>query len=112
LQRTWTSPIYSFFSRDVSIQYHDNRMCHFFPCASRKCKGALGGVRRFQDTKDRNSTANLKHHAKRCFGEDAVNIAIHGSEAKPSATVFSLFARPGQKPVRYSHRNLTDAETR
>ncbi|KAN0103652.1 hypothetical protein V8E52_011790 [Russula decolorans] len=64
LKRTWHSPIYSFFKPDgVSIQYHDDRMCHFFPCAARKCKTGFGGVRHYQDSKDKSSTGNLRHHA-------------------------------------------------
>jgi hypothetical protein len=79
LKQTWRSPIYSFFKSDaVSIQHHDGRLCHFFPCAALKCKTSVGGVRRFQDSKDKSSTANLKHHAIRCFGREAVQNTIDG----------------------------------
>jgi hypothetical protein len=114
LKKSWRSPIYSFFKSDgVSVQYHDGRLCHFFPCAALKCKTAAGGVRRFQDSKDRSSTANLKQHAIRCFGEEAVNNAIGGKAAiPPSASIFSLFAHQGQQPVQYSHRAHTNPEVR
>jgi hypothetical protein len=79
LKKSWCSPIYSFFKSDsVSIQYHNGRMCHFFPCAAQKCKTAAGGVQRFQDSKDKSSTANLKHHAIQCFGEEAVKNITNG----------------------------------
>jgi hypothetical protein len=110
LQRTWRSPIYSFFRPNVSVQHHNGRLCHFFPCAARKCKTELGGVRRFQDSKDKASTANLKKHAIGCFGAESVDQAINGNGAKPSGSIFSLFARQGQQPVRYSHRNHTNLE--
>jgi hypothetical protein len=75
--------IYGFFKPNVEIQHPDGRLCHFFPCAARKCKSNLGGVQRYQDSKDRLSTANLKHHTINCFGEDAVNKALKGEKAGP-----------------------------
>lgn len=72
-----------------------------------------GGVRRFQDSKDKSSTANLKYHALRCFGEDAVNAAINGKQApKPNRSIFALFARKGKQPAKYSHRVHTNPEVR
>jgi hypothetical protein len=113
LKRTWRSPIYSFFKSDVSIQQHEGRPCHFFRCAARKCKTALGGVRRFQDSQDKSSTANLKHHAVRCFGEDAVKTATKPKHAgNENGSIFSLFARQGQQPVQYSHRSHSNPEVR
>jgi hypothetical protein len=114
VKRTWRSPIYSFFkSDDVSVQYHNDRLCHFFPCAARKCKTAAGGVRRFQDSKDRSSTANLRHHALRCFGEEAVRNGTKGADIDgTSGSIFSSFARQGQMPVHYSHRSHTNTEVR
>jgi hypothetical protein len=113
LKKTWRSPIYSFFKSDISVQYHDGRLCHFFPCAARVCKTSLGGVRRFQDSKDKASTANLRHHALRCFGEDAVKTAMSVKDAEArSGSIFTAFARQGQQPVQYSHRSLTNTEIR
>jgi hypothetical protein len=113
LKRTWRSPIYSFFKPNVAFQYHEDRPCHVFTCAAPKCKARGGVVRRFQDSKDKSSTANLKHHALRCFGEDAVNAAISGKQApKLSSSIFALFARKGKQPVKYSHRVHTNPEVR
>ncbi|KAF8440221.1 hypothetical protein L210DRAFT_845928, partial [Boletus edulis BED1] len=61
-----------FFSNNIQVQYHSGCLCHFFPYAAHKCKTSLGGVHRYQDTKDKSSTTNLKH-AITCFGEEAVN---------------------------------------
>ncbi|KIJ07812.1 hypothetical protein PAXINDRAFT_89791 [Paxillus involutus ATCC 200175] len=111
LKKTWHSPVYMFFSPNVSIQYHNDRLCHFFPCGSRKCKTKLGGVCRYQDTKDKSSTTNLKHHAIGCFGEDAVNNALKGKDAGAnSGSIFVAFARQGQQPVNYTHRVHTNRE--
>jgi len=85
----------------------------FFTCATPKCKLRAGGVRRYQDSKDKVSTANLKHHALRCFGEDAVNAAITKKEStNRSGGIFALFARKGKQLVRYSHRVHTNPEVR
>jgi hypothetical protein len=101
LQEHWRSPIYAFFKPDVVFQYHDDRPSHFFTCAAPKCKVRAGGVRRYQDSKDKSSTANLKHHALRCFGEDAVNAVIAGKEhSNGSRGILALFARKGKQPVK------------
>ncbi|KAG1874227.1 hypothetical protein C8R48DRAFT_434096 [Suillus tomentosus] len=73
LKKNWRSPVYAFFDTDrVAVQNVDGRNCHFFPCAAQKCKTKIGGVRRFQDSKDKASTANLKNHAIGCFGDDTI----------------------------------------
>jgi len=73
----------------------------------------VGGVRRFQDSKDKASTANLKHHALHCFGEDAVNAAIAGKKPiERNGSIFALFARKGKQLVNYSHRVHTTPEAR
>jgi Tfp pilus assembly protein PilW len=112
LKRTWRSPVYSFFKEDVAIQTHDGRPVHFFKCASRHCKTKAGGVRRFQDSKDRASTANLRHHAVKCFGAEAVANVTKPDTTVPNGSIFALFGRQGQKPVHYSHRSHTNAEVR
>ena len=114
LKKTWRSPIYTFFKPDVTLQYHEGRPYHFFACAAEKCKLRVGGVWRFQDSKDKSSTANLKHHAIRCFGEDAVNAALTSKKVQDysSRSIFSLFARKGKQPVKHSHRVHTNPEVR
>ena len=113
LQEHWRSPIYTFFKPDIVFQYHEGRPCHFFPCATPKCKVRTGGVRRYQDLKDKSSRANLKHHAPRCFGEDAVNTAIAGKEhTNHHHGIMVLFAHRGKQPVKYSHRVHTNPEVR
>ncbi|KAI0284144.1 hypothetical protein BC826DRAFT_872328, partial [Russula brevipes] len=78
---------------------------------ARKCKSKTRGVRRYQDKGDKSSTANLRHHATRCFGEDAINMAVGGATGvSQNGNIFSSFAGKGQNPVVYSHRahNTTD----
>ena len=107
----WRSPIYSFFKSDVVIKYINKCLVHFLPCMACHCKLKLGGVRRFQDKGDCASTANLKYHANRCFGEEAVKNALSAKEANAqSGSIFHAFAQQGQKLVNYSHRSHTNIE--
>jgi hypothetical protein len=82
---------------------------------SQKCKRSLKGIRCYQDSKDKSSTANLKQHAIKCLREDVVNDAIKGiktgiKNGARSGSIFALFAHPGQKPVKYSHCVHTNPE--
>ncbi|KAI0047000.1 hypothetical protein FA95DRAFT_1479763, partial [Auriscalpium vulgare] len=111
--KSWRAVAYSFFTADVRYEVYDGRPCHFFPCAARKCTNKLGGVRRYQDTKDRNSTANLLYHARHCFGKEAVDAAVNGRKvSEKSGSIFAAFARQGQKPAHPSNRLHTKWETR
>ena len=111
LQAHWWSPIYMFFKPDIEFQYLKNRPCHFFTCTAPKCKTCVGCVHRFQDSKDKFSATNLKHHALQCFGADAVNTVITGKKpVKHNKSIFALFARKGKQPVRYLHCVHTNPE--
>jgi hypothetical protein len=140
MKKKWNSPIYSFFSNDVTIcMGEDGRRYHFFKCASSRCKGeffcfdfrtsltltciligrGIKGVKRaFENTdgsraSDAGSTSNLRKHAILCFGKHTVDSAIAGQGPKnPDGSIFAAFARAGQKPVTVTHRAHTDAEAR
>ena len=72
-----------------------------------------GGVRRFQDSKDKSSTANLKHHALHCFGVDAVNVAMTGTKpTNHGGGILTHFAQKGKQPVKYAAWVHTNAEMR
>ena len=112
-KETWRSPIYSFFKPEVTIEVHNGRVAHFFACKAKKCKTEARGVRRYQDKGDKASTANLRHHVIRCFGEDTVNEAIRGESGhRRSGNIFSAFAGQGKRPVTYSHRAHSSNEFR
>ena len=113
LQANWRSAIYGFFQANVSVGYDEGRKYHFFKCASRNCKGkGQKGVRRYQDSKDRAATSNLKSHAVKCFGQDAVDAAFEKTQSGRDGSIFAAFARQGQQPVKISHRAHTTEETR
>lgn len=112
--KTWRSPVYGFFKSDVNIGIEGSRTFHFFKCAAKRCKGN-GGVRRYQDSQDRAATSNLKAHAIRCFGADAVDAAFKKTTSDPGArdgSIFAAFARLGQASLSISHRAHTTDEMR
>jgi hypothetical protein len=113
LKRSWRSPAYGFFKKSVEIGYNDKgRKYHFFKCAAKKCK-SHSGIRRYQDSKDRFTTGNLKSHATHCFGLDAVEVAFgEAKETGRDGSIFAAFARQGQQPNAVSHRGLTNYEVR
>jgi hypothetical protein len=85
----------------------------FFPVHSQEVQDHPWRVRRFQDSKDKSLTANLRHHANRCFGEDAVKTATNVQDAEGhSSSIFALFARQRQQPVHHSHHSHTNDEVR
>ena len=112
-KKTWRSAVYSFFKPEVTIEVHDGRVAHFFACSAKKCKTSAKGIRRYQDKADKSSTANLRNHAVRCFGEDAVKTAMKGeSSVDRSGNIFNTFARQGKQPATYSHRAHSTPEFR
>jgi hypothetical protein len=93
LQKTWRSPVYGFFKSDIKIDTDNGRKFHFFKCAAKRCKVKGGGVRRYQDSQDRAGTSNLKTHAVKCFGADAVDAAFKKIPSiAPDGSIFASFA--------------------
>src|SRR3984885_2756030 len=114
-KKTWRSAVYSFFKPEVTIEVHEGRVSHFFACSAKKCKTSAKGIRRYQDKGDKSSTAtaNLRHHAMRCFGEDTVNMAMKGEPSVDrSGNIFNTFAHQGKQPATYSHRAHSTPEFR
>ena len=111
LQEHWCLPIYTFFKPDVVFQYHEGWPSHFFTYTTPKCKVHAHGICQYQDSQDKASTANLKHHTLHCFGQDAVNAAIaRHDHTNHNHGIFTLFACKGKQPVKYSHHVHTNPE--
>ncbi|KAF8239140.1 hypothetical protein L208DRAFT_1162260, partial [Tricholoma matsutake] len=73
-----------------------------------QCKTRAGGVHRFQDKQDKLSTANLHHHAIKCFGHKVVENAQGAPLSTQSGSMFMVFAWQGKKPVHVSHHSHTN----
>jgi hypothetical protein len=109
----WHSLIYGFFKTKVEIGYKGGQKYQFFKCAAKWCKTNIKGVQRYQDLKDCAATSNLKHHAIKCFGINAVEAAFN--KTQPSGqdkSIFAAFAWVGQQSVTFSHWAHTANETR
>src|SRR6266481_2733729 len=75
LSKEWLSPIYAFFEPMPSIVVVDGRRVHEFRCMAGFCKGRGKNsriVQRYLDTSDRNSTGNLRKHARICWGDEVL----------------------------------------
>lgn len=67
--------MYAFFQPTPSIVTVDGWRVHEFKCAAMNCKGQGKQpriVRRYLDTTDRNSTGNLRKHARQCWEEEII----------------------------------------
>jgi endonuclease V-like protein UPF0215 family len=120
LKKGWTAPIYAFYDPTPEVGYENSRRYHLFRCAGRGCKKA---IRRYLDTGDSSSTANLRKHAKACWGVEAVEAAqsvrdiqeARESVVKPLArngSIASAFEHQGKGVITYSNRQHTRTETR
>lgn len=121
LRRSWTSPIYGFFTPDPIFHEVDGRRCVEFVCGANTCKCKAGRwVRRFLDTKDKASTSNLRRHAKKCWGDDIVEKSLHsdamavrkGLVARKDGSLAVAFEAKGKVVVTYSTHLLTKADVR
>jgi hypothetical protein len=105
----------------------NGRRVHVFECAGSaagRCRGKNGrDVRRFLDTGDAKSTSGLRRHAKKCWGEDAVDAADNTQSLEEARLVLAktklrdgsitaLFERMGKEKVTFSHRQHTSTQAR
>ncbi|RDX45200.1 hypothetical protein OH76DRAFT_1304481, partial [Lentinus brumalis] len=121
IQKRWRSCIYAFFKPDVEIDWVDGRRCLVFRCAAKNCKTGKP-LRRFLDKGDRSSGGNLFKHARKCWGDEAVDQAKDlGDATRVRATLVANILKNGaiteyfaplKKGVTYSNRPLTKLQTR
>ncbi|EJD38750.1 hypothetical protein AURDEDRAFT_46315, partial [Auricularia subglabra TFB-10046 SS5] len=123
LSAGWGAPIYAFYSPVPRIGYEGSRRYHAFGCAAKGCKQE---VRRYLDGKDTASTGNMTRHARKCWGDEAVNSAKEFKTASAardgltaklpgqsrSGTITESFKRLEKGSVTYSHRQHTSTQTR
>ena len=118
--KDWTSPVYAFFHPTPIMEEVSNRRSHVFKCCARGCKVT---VCRYLNTADARSTGNMRKHAKKCWGAEALKAAdsvknaddvrekIVGSILR-TGSIMQAFERKGQGKVTYLHRQHTCAETK
>jgi hypothetical protein len=127
LSNDWLSPIYAFFQPTPSIATVDGRRVHEFKCSAVSCKGRGKNpriVHRYLDTSDRNSTGNLRKHARLCWGEDillgadtcgdidSTREALGRAKKLKDGSITTAFERKGKGEVMFSHRQHDKPQTR
>jgi hypothetical protein len=126
LLKDWVSPIYAFFQPTPSIVTVDGRRVHEFRCTASNCKGRGKNpriVRRYLDKSDRNSSGNLRKHARLCWGDEIINGADGCGDLDNTreglnkiklrdGSITTAFERTGKGKVTYSHRQHDKAQTR
>ncbi|KAF8059562.1 hypothetical protein FPV67DRAFT_1392093, partial [Lyophyllum atratum] len=123
LSKAWNRPIYGFFEAMPEVQRHGGHKCHVFRCAAKYCKGKTRDVRRFLHTSDKNSTGNLRKHARKCWGDEVLAGADEASNASEiregivsrkirSGNISLAFERKGKGVVTYSTRPHDRTEAR
>jgi hypothetical protein len=123
LMKRWDAPVYVFFRPTPAIVYVEGRKVHVFECAASHCKCKTRYVRRYVDTGDNSSTSNLRRHATRCWGDEAVAAADKTRTVKIArealadkkevdGSITAAFERAGKGKVTYSHRQHTTIEAR
>jgi hypothetical protein len=120
--KRWDAPVYAFFRPTPAIIYVEGRKVHVFECAASHCKCKTRFVRRYIDTGDISSTSNLRRHAIRCWGDEAVAAADKTSNDKvarealsnkePNRSITAAFERVGKGKVTYAHHQHTKTEAR
>ena len=118
--------MYAFFKPDWDFKPVDGRACVTFHCAADICKMPHSFVRRYLDkARIDASTSNMRVHAGRCFGEEALAAADKAKDVDEvwrtahvnsgvlsSQSITVAFARKGKGKVTYSTRPHTEAEAR
>lgn len=127
LSEEWVSPVYAFFERTPSIVTVDGRRVHEFTCTASNCKGRSRNprtVRRYLDTTDRNSTGNLRKHARLCWGIEILQDAdacgdlesarkgVLNAKKQKDGSITASFERMGKGKITYSHRQHDKPQTR
>lgn len=105
----------------------DGRRVHEFRCTASNCKGRGKNpriIRRYLDTSDRNSTGNLRKHARVCWGDeilrgadacadlDGAQYGLDRAKRQKDGTITAAFERNGKGKVSYSHRQHDKTQTR
>ncbi|KAH8977950.1 hypothetical protein EDB86DRAFT_2816556, partial [Lactarius hatsudake] len=113
LRLTWCSLAYGFFKTKVEIGYDNGHKFHLFKCAAKRCKSKAAGVCRYQGSQDHATMLNLKSHATKCFGANAVVATFKKTPSTDRRkSIFATFAHLGQQAVSFSHCAHTIDETR
>ncbi|KAK0435048.1 hypothetical protein EV421DRAFT_1717055 [Armillaria borealis] len=121
LVKLWKAPIYAFFAPVPDIAYDDdNHVYHAFRCLNCPHK-----ISCYPDTADAGSTGALRHHIRKCWGDDVLAAADAtkdltkscevidkelGKRKPKNGSIVSMLKRFGSKVISYSTRAHTKTE--
>jgi hypothetical protein len=110
--------VYAFFKPTPNIRYNDGRKMHEFTCLRQHCRQK---ILRYLDTKDAQSTGNMRRHVKKCWGEGVLTAAESAKDANEARSkIVNGFLKTGKitemferkANVTYSTIQHTKSETR
>ena len=105
----------------------DGWQVHKFKCTAALCKGHGKNariVRHYLDTTDRNSTGNLRKHARLCWGDeilqgvdtcadqDSAHAGLDKATKQRDGSITAAFERKGKGKLTYLHRQHMKVEAR
>ena len=73
----WNSATYAFFEPVLGINYIKGSKCHTFQCSAMGCNHT---IHCYIGTTDAQSTGNMRKHAKKCWGDEAVEGADNAKD--------------------------------
>jgi hypothetical protein len=106
MKKSWKSPVYAFFEPDVKIAYESKGgvlwKYHVFSCAGGHCTTS---IRRYLDTKDAQSTSNMRKHVVKCWGREVLAAAEGVDDMGERRRVANEYLRTGKITTFFKRRS-------
>src|SRR5260370_33386503 len=118
MKARWTTVVYAFYKHTPNIKSNDGRKMHEFTCLQKHCPQKIV---RYLDTKDAQSTGNMRQHVKKCWGEGVLTAAESTKDANEAhSRIIHGFLKTGKitemferkAKATYSTIQHTKSETR
>src|SRR5713226_5730610 len=118
MKARWTLVVQTFFKPTTNINYNDWCKMDEFTCLQKHCHQKIV---RYLDTKDAQSTGNMRRHVKKCWGEGVLTVAESAKDAnKAHSRIIHGFLKTGKitemferkAKATYSTIQHTKSETR
>jgi hypothetical protein len=105
MRKKWQSAVYAFFEPDIRIEYEvkgaARRKCHIFSCAGGHCSTR---IKRYLDTKDAQSTSNMRKHVVKCWGREVLAAAEKEDDMSERRHMVNDYLRTGKITMFFKRR--------
>jgi hypothetical protein len=105
MRKKWQSAVYAFFEPDIRIEYEAKggarRKCHIFSCAGGHCSTR---IKRYLNTKDAQSTSNMRKHVVKCWGREVLAAAEGEDNMKERRRIANDYLRTGKITTFFKRR--------